>query len=77
MIHSEKEYKEAVERIGQEKQRLARQKAELKAMGLFAPDLVIGNQRVRATSVPNFDGVNPKDNNICFTTIQKLHVDHL
>jgi len=34
MIHSEKEYKEAVERIGQEKQRLARQKAELKAMGL-------------------------------------------
>lgn len=34
MIHSEKEYKAAVERIGQEKQRLARQKAELKAMGL-------------------------------------------
>ena len=34
MIHSEKEYKEAVDRIAQEKQRLARQKAELKGMGL-------------------------------------------
>ena len=34
MIHSEKEYKEAVERIRQEKERLARQKAELKGMGL-------------------------------------------
>jgi len=34
MIHNEKEYKEAVERIKQEKQRLANQKAELKNMGL-------------------------------------------
>lgn len=34
MIHSEKEYKEAVQRIGQEKERLARQKSELKGMGL-------------------------------------------
>jgi len=34
MIHSEKEYKEAVERIRQEKERLARQKTELKGMGL-------------------------------------------
>jgi DNA-binding XRE family transcriptional regulator len=36
MIHSEKEYKEAVDRIVQEKQRLAKQKAELKGMGLEA-----------------------------------------
>ena len=34
MIHNEKEYVEAVERIAQEKQRLGDQKAELKAMGL-------------------------------------------
>jgi DNA-binding XRE family transcriptional regulator len=34
MIRNESEYREAVERIGQEKQRLARQEAELKAMGL-------------------------------------------
>lgn len=34
MIRNEKEYREAVERIGQEKERLARQEAELKAMGL-------------------------------------------
>jgi len=39
MIHSEKEYKEAVERIGQEKQRLGRQKAELKAMGLAPAEI--------------------------------------
>jgi len=37
MIRSEKEYAEAVERIGQEKERLARQEAELKDMGL-GPD---------------------------------------
>lgn len=36
MIHSEKEYKEAVNRIAQEKQRLAKQKVELKGMGLEA-----------------------------------------
>lgn len=39
MIHSEKEYKEAVERIGQEKDRLDRQKAELKAMGLAPAEI--------------------------------------
>ncbi len=37
MIRSEKEYAEAVERIGQEKQRLGQQEAELKDMGL-GPD---------------------------------------
>ena len=34
MIHSEKEYKEAIKRIRQEKERLAKQKTELKGMGL-------------------------------------------
>ncbi len=34
MIRSEKEYREAVGRIRQEKERLAKQEAELKAMGL-------------------------------------------
>ena len=39
MIHSEKEYREAVERIRQEKERLARQNAELKGMGLGAAEI--------------------------------------
>lgn len=39
MIHNEREYAEAVERIAQEKQRLADQKAELKAMGLGAAEI--------------------------------------
>ncbi len=39
MIRNEKEYQEAVERILQEKDRLAKQEAELKAMGL-GPDNV-------------------------------------
>ena len=39
MIHSEREYKEAVERIRQEKERLARQRAELKGMGLGAAEI--------------------------------------
>jgi DNA-binding Xre family transcriptional regulator len=34
MIRNDKEYHEAVDRIGQEQERLARQEAELKAMGL-------------------------------------------
>jgi DNA-binding XRE family transcriptional regulator len=34
MIRNQKEYREAVARIGQEKDRLRRQEAELKAMGL-------------------------------------------
>lgn len=42
---------------------------------LFVPDIVIGNQHVRVTPVDNFEGVNPKDISICFTTIQKLHID--
>lgn len=34
MIRNEKEYREAVERVRQEKERLARQEAELKTLGL-------------------------------------------
>ena len=42
---------------------------------LFNPDITIENQRVNISSVTNFEGVNPNDINICFTTIQKLHSD--
>lgn len=42
---------------------------------LFAPEITIANRRVRVTPVENFEGVNPNDINICFTTIQKLHSD--
>jgi type III restriction enzyme len=42
---------------------------------LFNQELVIGNRRVHITQVENFEGVNPSDINICFTTIQKLHSD--
>jgi len=42
---------------------------------LFAPEISIGNRRVSVTPVQNFEGVNPSDINICFTTIQKLHID--
>ena len=42
---------------------------------LFNQELVIGNRRVRVSPVENFEGLNPSDINICFTTIQKLHSD--
>ena len=42
---------------------------------LFNSDITIENQRVNISPVTNFEGVNPKDINICFTTIQKLHID--
>lgn len=42
---------------------------------LFAPEIVIGNQHVRVVAVENFEAVNPRDINICFTTIHKLHID--
>jgi type III restriction enzyme len=42
---------------------------------LFAPEINIGNRRVRVTPVQNFEGANPSDINLCFTTIQKLHSD--
>jgi type III restriction enzyme len=42
---------------------------------LFVPDIVMGGRHVRVSPVENFEGVNPNDINICFTTIQKLHSD--
>ena len=39
---------------------------------LFKPDVAISNRRVKITPVENFEGANPNDLNICFTTIQKL-----
>ncbi|MEK7439582.1 MAG: DEAD/DEAH box helicase family protein [Chloroflexota bacterium] len=42
---------------------------------LFKPDVAISNRRVKITPVENFEGANPNDLNICFTTIQKLHSD--
>ncbi len=39
MIRNENEYKEAVHRIRQEKERLARQRAELERMGLFGQEI--------------------------------------
>ena len=42
---------------------------------LFHPEIVIGEKRVRVSSVENFEGASPDDLNICFTTIQKLHSD--
>jgi len=42
---------------------------------LFNPNIVMGNQHVRVSPVYNFEGTNPNDISICFTTIQKLHID--
>ncbi len=42
---------------------------------LFNQEIVIGNRRVRVSTIENFEAVNPNDINICFTTIQKLHSD--
>lgn len=42
---------------------------------LFNQDIHIGTRRVQVTPVENFEGVNPSEINICFTTIQKLHSD--
>lgn len=42
---------------------------------LFNEPLHFGSVRVPVTQVPNFEGVNENDINICFTTIQQLHID--
>ena len=42
---------------------------------LFNETLHFGSIRVPVTPVPNFEGVNENDINICFTTIQQLHID--
>ena len=42
---------------------------------LFNENIHFGSIRVAVTPVPNFEGVNENDINICFTTIQQLHID--
>ena len=42
---------------------------------LFNENIHFGSVRVAVTPVPNFEGVNGNDINICFTTIQQLHID--
>ena len=42
---------------------------------LFNNPIHFGSVRVAVTPVPNFEGVNENDINICFTTIQQLHID--
>jgi len=42
---------------------------------LFNQEITIGNRRLRVNPVENFEGVNQNEINICFTTIQKLHID--
>ena len=42
---------------------------------LFNENIHFGSVRVAVTPVPNFEGVNANDINICFTTIQQLHID--
>ena len=42
---------------------------------LFNDPIHFGSIRVAVTPVPNFEGVNENDINICFTTIQQLHID--
>ena len=42
---------------------------------LFNDKLFFDNKQIQIKSVANFDGVSESDINICFTTIQKLHID--
>ncbi|MCQ2964010.1 MAG: DEAD/DEAH box helicase family protein [archaeon] len=42
---------------------------------LFNEKIVINNKNINIKEVVNFEGTNPNDINICFTTIQKLHSD--
>lgn len=42
---------------------------------LFNDKIFLNDKQVYIKQVDNFDGVNDKDINICFTTIQKLHSD--
>ena len=42
---------------------------------LFNDPIHIDGNQISVTPVANFEGVNDKDINICFTTIQKLHSD--
>ena len=42
---------------------------------LFSEDIHIEREHVAVTEVENFEGVNERSINVCFTTIQKLHSD--
>jgi type III restriction enzyme len=42
---------------------------------LFAENISFGIKTAQITQTSNFEGVNENDINICFTTIQKLHLD--
>ena len=42
---------------------------------LFNKEIYIKGKQVRLTEVKNFVGVSENDINICFTTIQQLHID--
>ena len=42
---------------------------------LFNENIHFGTSRVAVVPVPNFEGINKNDINICFTTIQQLHFD--
>ena len=42
---------------------------------LLNENLIFGKKRVHIISVENFEGANPNNINVCFTTIQKLHFD--
>ena len=42
---------------------------------LFNKEFYINGQRITLTEVENFSGVNEDNINICFTTIQQLHLD--
>ena len=42
---------------------------------LFNETIHFGSIRVPVTPVPNFEGINENNINVCFTTIQQLHID--
>jgi type III restriction enzyme len=42
---------------------------------LFGENIYFEGEHVEVTEVENFEGINEKSINICFTTIQKLHSD--
>ena len=42
---------------------------------LFNENIHFGSVRAAVMPVPNFEGINENDINICFTTIQQLHID--
>ena len=42
---------------------------------LFSENIYFEGEHVEVTEVENFEGINEKSINICFTTIQKLHSD--